>query len=373
MSKKYAIVGSFAMKPGVSKGFTVFSYREEDGVLEPLGTYDAEKNIGQRMADREKDCIYLVVEQRSDKGGEILLLRLNREDGSVKQMDQMATCANQPSYFATDSTGKYGVIPHHASDQFVVRTEKMEDGIYQPKCIRDEAALTLVRLNEEGGFERICDVASREERNGKMSHLHCAVFFGKKDRILVCDKGQDNVYVYGINKSAEVLTLEQTLPMEEGSNPRYAIVHPKQQVIYQNYERRAYINVLAIDPETERVAVKETVPLFEDQSMSDSWKEEGASDLVLDREGKHLYVSVRSVNQIVVFAIQEDGSLRKQQMISCGGKNPRGLALAPDEKYLFSQNRDSDTISKFVVQEDGTLSNTQEDIRCNLPGNMVFV
>lgn len=76
------------------------------------------------MADREKDCIYLVVEQRSDKGGEILLLRLNREDGSVKQMDQMATCANQPSYFATDSTGKYGVIPHHASDQFAVRTEK---------------------------------------------------------------------------------------------------------------------------------------------------------------------------------------------------------------------------------------------------------
>lgn len=56
----------------------------------------------------------------------------------------------------------------------------MEDGTYQTKCIRDEAALTLVRLNEEGGFERICDVASREERDGKMSHLHCAVFFGKK-------------------------------------------------------------------------------------------------------------------------------------------------------------------------------------------------
>lgn len=373
MGKIYAVVGSFAMKTGVQKGFTVFSYEEESGELRRLGWYETEKNIGQRLVDLKKDCVYLTSEDRTLNGGSVLSIRIQKEDGSVKKVDEICTCANQPSYFTMDPSGRYGIIPHHASDQYALETFRQAGGF----CTRrhfDEAALVLLRLNEDGTFGKICDIVSEKDSEGiKNSHLHSAAFSEDGENVLVCDKGLDAVYVYRVDYKKETLRRIQSLRLEQGSSPRYIIRNQQIPVFYQNYERKAWVNVLGFDETKESLLIKQRISLLEDPYLADSFHEEGGADMVTDEEGKHLYVSVRSIDEIVVFDILDSGNLRKLQKISCGGKNPRGLSVSPDGRFLFSQNRDSGTISRFKILPDGKLENTGQDTVCNLPGNMAFI
>lgn len=374
MGKIYAVAGSFAMKTGVQKGFTVFSYEEEPGELCRLGWYETEKNIGQRLVDQKKDCIYLTSEDRAWNGGSVMSVRIQEEDGSVRKLDEIHTCANQPAYFAMDPSGRYGIIPHHASDQYALETFRQHDGTFGARCHFDEAALVLLRLNEDGTFGKICDIVSENDPEGrKNSHLHSAVFSENGENVLVCDKGLDAVYVYRIDYKKETLHRIQSLRMEQGSNPRYIIRNQQAPVFYQNYERKAWVNVLAFDEGKETFVIKQTIPLLDDPRLADTFHEEGGADMVTDEEGKHLYVSVRSMDEIVAFDILDSGKLRKLQQISCGGKNPRGLCISPDGRFLFSQNRDSGTISRFKILPDGKIENTDQDTVCNLPGNMAFI
>ena len=93
----------------------------------------------------------------------------------------------------------------------------------------------------------------------------------------------------------------------------------------------------------------------------------------MTKDSRFLYVSVRGFNVVSVLYVKEDGALNLIQVLSCGGKNPRGLCLAPGEKFLFVMNRDSDLVVPFRRKENGTLEQAGDGVACGLPGNMNFI
>lgn len=371
MKKIYAVAGSFAMKPSVKKGFTIFTYEPTGGYMKKVGEYCGEKNVGQSLSDDVRNIIYLTDESRTPDGGGIFSIQLERESGIPIYLDELRTGFSQPSFLAIDDSGKYCLIPHHASDNYVVRMVKNEKGKLESRCIYDSAVLLLVRLSKDGRFERICDGVCQEQK-GKASHLHSAVFLPGKNRFMVCDKGLDLIYVYEIDYEREELVLCQKIELEEGCNPRYAKAHPHLPIIYQNNERSLYLNVFRSEQNGEIKKIQ-SISLLDDKDRAEKWKEEGPADLAMTKNGKYLYASIRTINSITVLEADEAGCLHFRQNIHCGGRNPRGLKLSPDERFLFSLNRDSNTITKFEVGDNGLLKDLNEKTECNLPGNMVFV
>lgn len=379
----YAVAGSFSMRPGTKRGIHVFRYQPEQAVFTFIGDYMTELNIGQQCSHPKNEILYGVHEWKNREGelgggGRVFAFRIDPETGEPRKINEKDTYASQPSDICIDLSGRYGVVSHHGSDGVITRTRKMEDGRYTAVTECDDSTMTLFRIEEDGSLGEICDVkvhdAQRKQgKIQKLSHLHNCVMSPEGNFFAVCDKGLDRIYTYGIDRERSCLKLLQDIPVEEGSHPRYGVFHPVHSVFYQNNENSAFLNVWTYRGSDGNLKRMQRVPLLFDEQQAVSWKKEGASDLVVTADGKTLYVSVRGLNVISVFGIDEKGMVSLLQTVGCQGENPRGLCLSPDERYLFSMNRDSDRISSFLREQNGKLVPVGRGAACSMPGNLQFV
>lgn len=374
----YAVVGTFAMKPGSIRGIHTFRYEPETAQFTAIGDFRTEINAGQRTYNKEKDVCYITHESKDRDGGKILSFKLNHETGEPEWLNEKYTCSTLPSFVTLDKTGKYLLVPHHTSDNIVVKTVRNEDGsiTFEDHC--DSCTIVVFKVNEDGSIGDICDIYEKEPKreNGvinSISRYHNCIQSPDGKLVLVCDKGNDVMDCFKFDAECGKLTHVNEVYVEEHAHPRYAIFHPELPVVYQNCEASAFIHVWNYDSETGEMKRIQKLPLLADEAEAAAWTKEGAADLVMSTDGKYLYASVRGLNVLTVFAIGEDGTLAFLQNIDCQGKNPRGLCLSPDEKYLFSLNRDSDCIARFERGEDGTLEAAGCETYCGLPGNMMFI
>lgn len=383
MKKIYAVAGGFAMKLDAQKGIYVFSYEEQNGDLTLLGNYRPEINAGQGIYDRKRDICYITDERKERPGelgggGRILCFRLNRETGEPEWVNEKDTFAAAPCYVSMDRSGKYLLIPHHGTRNVVTKTVRRKDGTFGVQTDSDDDTVVLFRIHEDGSIGEMCDVlwnqAEREDgRIVKLPHLHSCVQSPDGEICFLCDKGTDRLHSCRVDReNGKLIPLKSTF-VEEGVHPRYGKFHPQLPVFYQNCENHAFLFVWRYEKETGEVLRLQKASLLFDEREAAAWTAEGASDLILDKEAGFLYASLRGLNVLSVFRIKENGALELIQNIPCGGKNPRGLCLSPDERFLFVMNRDSDRIVRFKRKEDGTLSEDGIAAECPLAGNMMFV
>ena len=68
----------------------------------------------------------------------------------------------------------------------------------------------------------------------------------------------------------------------------------------------------------------------------------------IDLNSEFIYVSIRGLNSIAVFSIQ-DNNLKMIQNVDCNGECPRDIVLDPTNHYLLCANQKSNNISIFKV------------------------
>ena len=382
--KIYAVAGSFAMKPGSEKGVHIFRYEPENALFTLVGNYRPEINAGQRTYNKEKDVIYITHESKDRDGekgggGRILAFKLDHETGEPTWLKEQDTNGPLPSDICLDAGGRYVIVPHHGSGNIVTKTRKREDGGFEAFTDSDDCTLALFKVEEDGDLGPMCDASRQEierDEHGaikKIPHLHNCVQSPDGNLFLVCDKGLDMIHSYKLDSENGRLVHVNSTGAGNGSHPRYGVFHPSVPVFYQNCENSAYVNSWTYDSGSGKLTRLERLPLLFDEKEAAAWTEEGAADIVLTPDGKNLYISVRGLNVLSVFSVDENGSLKLIQNIGCQGKNPRGLCLSPDSRYLFSINRDSNCIARFLRNEDGMLAAAGAETECSLPGNMQFI
>ena len=83
----------------------------------------------------------------------------------------------------------------------------------------------------------------------------------------------------------------------------------------------------------------------------------------LSQDGRHLYVSTRTMDLLSVVELEGD-SPRLIQTIPCGGQHPRDFILVGD--WLFAANRFSGSVVSFALNGDGTIGEKGDEIQ--VPG-----
>lgn len=73
------------------------------------------------------------------------------------------------------------------------------------------------------------------------------------------------------------------------------------------------------------------------------------AEVTLSNDGKYLYGSNRGENSIVVFKVNQGGSLSLAGRSSCGGDWPRNFILDPSGKFVISGNQKSGDIAVFRI------------------------
>ena len=221
--------------------------------------------------------------------------------------------------------------------------------------------------------QRIAEAFTRpgSERQGS-SHMH-SVMPGPDGRAHACDLGADRVYAYDYRPQRPDQPLAPAespfLQLPAGSGPRH--------LRFDAAGRHAYLalelsnQVALLDVGARGLQLRELYHL--DPPLAAGDRRLGA--LHLSADGRFLYVSRRGVeNQLVVYAVGDDGGLRELQRRDSGGVEPREFALAPDGRFLLVANQQSDRLT--VLRRDpqsGLLGEEVQALRLSTPTDLKFI
>lgn len=388
MSKKmFAYVGNWNFHPA-DKGISVYQYDPEDGSLALIETIMPEIAAGQIWLHPEKPILYVVNEKgdldgKMGGGGYVLAFGIDEETGKLTLLSNIESLCTEPCYVVVDKSRKHVLVSQHADPFYVTKVVKHGDGTWGNQIIMEDAGLLLIGLKEDGSLGDIQDVYITKSngglgREGKklvdpvtghvqltrvISRQHSVMPSPSGNIYVVCDKGMDRVYTFGVDDEHNELKLLDTYVDDLGVFPRYSTFHPTKPVLYTNNERKCEIHVFNYSDETGKIDMIQKVdiltPEYQGKEYAITCRPMGAQDILAHPNGKVVYCTIEGGdNLIATLKVKEDGTLELVQNIDCEGVMPRGICISPDGRFLLSGNLTSGDITVFRIEEDGLLTST---------------
>ncbi|MFH8469033.1 lactonase family protein [Streptomyces sp. NPDC017991] len=198
---------------------------------------------------------------------------------------------------------------------------------------------------------RVQDTGSGPSPRQAGPHPHHVVVDPSRRFALVADFGADRVFVHAYDRASHRLSARTpdgpgSFATAPGSGPRRLAFHPNGRTVYLLNELTADIQVLRWDAGagvlTPRRLLTTNAPGHTGTTS--------AAELAISRDGRHVYVSNRGDNALVVFSADPDtGLLTESQRLPCGGVTPWSFSLHPGGRWLFVANEASSTVDLFHV------------------------
>jgi 6-phosphogluconolactonase (cycloisomerase 2 family) len=98
-----------------------------------------------------------------------------------------------------------------------------------------------------------------------------------------------------------------------------------------------------------------------------------ASELLISRDGRHLYFANRLHDTVTTFSADRKGHIARLGEVPTGADTPRSLALDPSGKSVFSLNQIGDSVTGFHVDDSGMLHSTGQYLPLGGPATMIFL
>ncbi len=262
-------------------------------------------------------------------------------DNQWQKLGDVSSGGKSPAYLSIDASGKWLAAANYGTGNIAIFPLDASTGLPG----------TPVLIQNKGKGKN----PDRQEG----PHAHWVQFAPGNGRIFSIDLGTDEVLTYTFDDSTgRVGDKNRALKLPGGSGPRHMVFSPDGEHVYIVSELANTVTVATMGNggvlESEQTI--STLPKgYTDHSQ--------AAHIALNRAGTKLYVSNRGHNSIAIFAIDKNGKLSVQDIVSSGGDWPRMFALLEDQ-YLAQQPRllvahqNSNTVVPFHVQPDGSLVQT---------------
>jgi 6-phosphogluconolactonase len=204
-------------------------------------------------------------------------------------------------------------------------------------------------------------------------HAHHVTFDPLGQRVLLTDKGIDQVMVYHLDLATGELVPSDPPSgrIHAGAAPRHLAFGRDGTFAYVNGEADMTLSVCAYDAATgalTEVQVVSTLP------PGETGERFSTAEVAVDPAGRFVYVSNRGHHSIAAFAIDATtGRLTPTGHVSTGGETPRHFAIHPSGARVYVANQDTDTIVQFDVDRDsGHLKPTGDVTRVGAPVCILF-
>ena len=380
--KTFCYVGSWSLTPGTAKGLTVYEYDEPSGRLKKLGTEGGQYNKGGTFLDEKRKILYIADESTGNPdflaggGGRIAAFRIDPESGMLTEICNGLSYGANPSYIAIDRESSYMLVANHGSRAFVTKTKTDADGNISIDVSFDESSLVLFRLNEDGTFEKPCDIFRFAGHGDKPyqtgPHAHCVVGSPDGNFYAVCDKGADNLYLFRLDREKGKIIPCQGSPIKRSraSAPRYCIFHREEPYLFINKEYRSIVSSFKYneDGALEFISSENALPEGIDEPTG-----AGQSDICIDASGKYIYELIRGVNAISVFEAGNSGRLKRIQTVLDACISGRGCKISPDGRFLVASENKADRVSSYPIGPDGKIGPAVEAASQNMAATIDFI
>ncbi|WP_438826845.1 lactonase family protein [Pseudomonas lopnurensis] len=356
----HVLIGSYTHDSD-SPGIHRLRFDAERGQLQPLQTV-ASHNPSWLVLDERRRRFYATNENgpgHPDPVGRVSAFTI-ADDGEPQPLGQASTLGDEPTHASLSADGRYLFVANYGS--------RANPG----------GSLAVIPLDGQGRPQSVTQIAAHppsgvhpERQRG--AHVHSAVPSPDGRQLFVSDLGADRVFVYRYDPANVERPLQPAEPasveLPPGSGPRHLAFSPDGRQAYLTLELSA--QVARFDHVDGRLTQRQLVDL----APPGASETHSPGAIHPSTDGRFLYVSDRGEhNRIVVFAVEEDGSLREIQRRASEGREPRELAIAPDGRFLLVANQLSDSL--VVMRRDpasGRLGNTVQTLRIGRPSDIKFL
>lgn len=371
MEKKmsYLFVSGWKREPGKG-GIIQYSFDTKTGELKPLQTLFEDVSFSMSYLDKENNILFALNEtpdlqgRRFGGGGTVYALHLDRETGKVKKTEVVPLHCACPAYISISDDRQYMLAVGHGAKGYVTKLIRDSFGDYHAVVISDDTPVLLLSRTENGGVGRILDAVMHTgcgpTPKQTSAHPHTVVPSPSGKLYAVCDKGDDHIYMYGIDKERNKLVrCAEPAAVPPGTAPRYCVFHPTLPFFYHNAENTTQVFVHRYD-ESGTLTPVGSVDSLVDSGASKNFRMVEGQGFCIHPSGRFLYNVVHGPNLVAVFQIDpNDGSLQLLQNQPVDFDWPRGAALSPDGKFLIVTCVRGKKVLCYRVNEDGTLAPTE--------------
>lgn len=180
------------------------------------------------------------------------------------------------------------------------------------------------------------------------SHAHQATFLDR-DRLLVCDLGSDRVVEVGVGD--DLLREVGQVLLPPGTGPRHLALAPDRQAFWVVGELDSTVHPVVRTDEGWRPC--RPVSLL---APGDRGADNTAAGIVVDRTGRHVYVTVRGADTLSHFRVGEDDSLVPVEVHSTGAW-PRFLGLLSTGDLVVAAEQ-GDAVALWRPDAEGRVRHT---------------
>ncbi len=366
--------GGFSGPPGKEGGINVYRVNMSDGSLTEVS------KTGPELDDLNSDGMCVSADQRflysinvtpslggkPGAGGGVAAFAINREDGSLRHLNSLASMGSNPTAVIIDKTNSRVAVANHGAVNKIALIKK-KNGVPYIESPTDDGTVALFPVRPDGSLEPACDVSVFEQRplsdtSGPGAACHSVIFDRTQRWIIASDNGYDHIYVYPFDPGSRKLE-GKSFPTPPGKAPRHFAVHPRAPYFFMTNEREASVSSFYFDSNNGDVRPIQTIATIPEGY---SGPRVAPSDIRIHPNAKFVYSANRGDDSVAVFAIDEGtGRLTWVEVVKTGGKGPREMNIEPSGKFLFVCNLQSNEVVTFAL--DGNTGRMTQVAKLSVP------
>lgn len=322
----YAFFGSFNRDKN-TEGIYVYELDTISGKLSKIVSFTGILNPSFLTLSPDGKYIFACTESKTKNGGSVSSFAFDPVKRSLTFINKQNSGGENPVYLTVHKNGKWLV-----------------NGNYT------EGSVSVYPISEGGKIEsyvqnfQFTEGSLNPERQDR-AHIHSTVFSPNFDYIFFPDLGSDKIRSYRFNIENNEPLQPSEIPFIKtipGSGPRHFTFHPNGKFAYCIEEMGGAVSAYSY----ENGKLSDLQRIY---THSEKYKEDfESSDVHISPDGKFLYASNRgNENNITIFSIQDDGTLKTIAYQSVKGKHTRVFALDSTGKFLISANTGSGNVVVF--------------------------
>lgn len=260
------------------------------------------------------------------------------EAGGLRGIGEQQTLGNEACHTSLSTDGRFLLVANYNGAN--------------PEGAPD-AALTVFPITDNGLGAPTASVvhtgSGPNPARQTTAHAHCVLQSPTSDTVYVSDLGIDKLVAYALDKAGGLTRRPgRDFQFPPGLGPRHLVFSADGHSIFVVSELIPTVVSLAVDPVTGALTERDGFPISGPAQ---------SAGILLAPDGRHLFVSLRLCDEILVLRIGEGGRLTQTARVASGGTTPRDLCFSPSGRHLVVANQDSDRLTVFRVDHAaGTLS-----------------
>ena len=352
-AQKYIVfVGSYN-KDKTKEGIYVYELDSLTGAMTKLSSVRNILNPSFLALSANGKYLYACSETQMPNAGSVSGYSFNKDNKTLTFINSQKSGGDNPAFCSLHKNGKWIVNANYSGGSVAV-LPLSEDGTILP------SAQVIV-------YAHSSIVKDRQNQ----SHIHSSVFSPDFKYIFLPDLGADKIRIYRFDDSQTKPLRPAPVPFVKtvgGSGPRHFTFHPNGKFAYCIEELSGTIDVFNYLNGTlkgiQRIA-----------THTDNMKEGfGSADIHISPDCKFLYASNRGTeNNIAIFGINPDGTLKSFGYQSTLGNHPRNFSMDPTGKFLLVANMNSGDIVVFKRNtKTGLLTRVGPEVKVSSPSCIVI-